>query len=713
MVRKFFIIFLFTCCFFSIVVVVNKHKNEPSVEDKIKLLSTSFGFPILHYAKPVGALNSAGFNAGLPEFGIEPLQEVDSGMGIASPGNFRKGDNVTALPSTLLVAATFCQKCALEAGDILGKEAKDKGFNIVLAGGVNLIREPRNGRNFEYSGEDPLLSGIMTGSFVEGIQKNNLVSTIKHFAFNSQENGRVVLNALINEKNARESDLLAFEIANEVGKPGAVMTSYNKVNGDYASENSFLINTVLKGDWKFKGWVMSDWGGTHSTDKAVLAGLDQQSGFEYDHVHYYGAELLESVRSKRISKDRIDDMYSRIVGTLISHNAFKPSQSLDSTNYYNHRKKIQTISEKGMVLLKNDSILPLKNDAKKILVIGGNADKGVLSGAGASQVIPEGSYLIKTSQGTEVYHPVGIVQALKEKFSHADVEYDTGVDISLIRKKIIESDTVIIFANQWSKETRDHTSLNLPNNQDSLISTVSELNRNVIVVLQTGGPVVMPWLDSVKAVLESWYSGVNGGKAIVNILAGEINPSGRLPVSFPQKIEDLPHPIQKEWSTTTSSPYIPKKGYFNIDYNIEGADVGYKWFLKRGARMLFPFGYGLSYTQFRYRNFKAFFNEKDLFYISVDIINVGTVKGVDTPQVYIRSPSGKYALAAWEQIELPPGKSKKVYFKIEPRSVAEYNVSKRQWVLSHGKYDICISKFAGDYVSKVSLELEEKVVNQY
>ncbi|HDC4293646.1 TPA: glycoside hydrolase family 3 protein [Enterobacter cloacae] len=711
--RKFFLIFLFTCCFFSIVVVVNKHKNEPSIEDKVKLLSTSFGFPILHYAKPVGALNSAGFNAGLPEFGIEPLQEVDSGMGIASPGNFRKGDNVTALPSTLLVAATFCKKCALEAGDILGMEAKDKGFNIVLAGGVNLIREPRNGRNFEYSGEDPLLSGVMTGSFVEGIQKNNLVSTIKHFAFNSQENGRVVLNALINEKNARESDLLAFEIANEVGKPGAVMTSYNKVNGDYASENSFLINTVLKGDWKFKGWVMSDWGGTHSTDKAVLAGLDQQSGFEYDHVHYYGAELLESVRSKRISKDRIDDMYSRIVGTLISHNAFKPSKSLDSTNYYNHRKKIQTISEKGMVLLKNDSILPLKNDAKKILVIGGNADKGVLSGAGASQVIPEGSYLIKTSQGTEVYHPVGIVQALKEKFSHADVEYDTGVDISLIRKKIIESDTVIIFANQWSKETRDHTSLNLPNNQDSLISTVSELNRNVIVVLQTGGPVVMPWLDSVKAVLESWYSGVNGGKAIVNILAGEINPSGRLPVSFPQKIEDLPHPIQKEWSTTTSSPYIPKKGYFNIDYNIEGADVGYKWFLKRGARMLFPFGYGLSYTQFRYRNFQVFFNEKNLFHISVDIINVGTVKGVDTPQIYIRSPSGKYALVAWEQIELPPGKSKKVYFKMEPRSVAEYNVSKRQWVLSNGKYDICISKFAGDCVSKVSLELEEKVVNQY
>lgn len=711
--RKFFLIFLFTCCFFSIVVVVNKHKNEPSIEDKVKLLSTSFGFPILHYAKPVGALNSAGFNAGLPEFGIEPLQEVDSGMGIASPGNFRKGDNVTALPSTLLVAATFCKKCALEAGDILGMEAKDKGFNIVLAGGVNLIREPRNGRNFEYSGEDPLLSGVMTGSFVEGIQKNNLISTIKHFAFNSQENGRVVLNALINEKNARESDLLAFEIANEVGKPGAVMTSYNKVNGDYASENSFLINTVLKGDWKFKGWVMSDWGGTHSTDKAVLAGLDQQSGFEYDHVHYYGAELLESVRSKRISKDRIDDMYSRIVGTLISHNAFKPSKSLDSTNYYNHRKKIQTISEKGMVLLKNDSILPLKNDAKKILVIGGNADKGVLSGAGASQVIPEGSYLIKTSQGTEVYHPVGIVQALKEKFSHADVEYDTGVDISLIRKKIIESDTVIIFANQWSKETRDHTSLNLPNNQDSLISTVSELNRNVIVVLQTGGPVVMPWLDSVKAVLESWYSGVNGGKAIVNILAGEINPSGRLPVSFPQKIEDLPHPIQKEWSTTTSSPYIPKKGYFNIDYNIEGADVGYKWFLKRGARMLFPFGYGLSYTQFRYRNFQVFFNEKNLFHISVDIINVGTVKGVDTPQIYIRSPSGKYALVAWEQIELPPGKSKKVYFKMEPRSVAEYNVSKRQWVLSNGKYDICISKFAGDCVSKVSLELEEKVVNQY
>ncbi|MFH2244673.1 glycoside hydrolase family 3 C-terminal domain-containing protein [Enterobacter sichuanensis] len=711
--RKFFIILIFTCCFLFTVVMLNKYRTEPRIEDKIKLLSTSFGFPILHHDKPVGALNSAGYNAGLPEFGIGPLQEVDSGMGIASPGNLRKGENVTALPSTLLVAATFCKKCALDAGDILGKEAKDKGFNIVLAGGVNLIREPRNGRNFEYSGEDPLLSGIMTGSFVEGIQKNNLVSTIKHFAFNSQENGRVVLNAVINEKNARESDLLAFEIANELGKPGAVMTSYNKVNGDYASENRFLINTVLKGDWKFKGWVMSDWGGTHSTDKAVLAGLDQQSGFEYDHVHYYGKELLESVRSKRISEDRIDDMYSRIVDTLISHHAFTASQPLDPEQYYKHRVKIQTISEKGMVLLKNDSILPLKNDDKKILVIGGNADKGVLSGAGASQVIPQGSYLFKTLQGIEIYHPMSFVQALKEKFSRADVKYDTGNDISLIRKNIIESDAVIIVANQWSRETRDHTSLNLPNNQNLLISSVSELNKNVIVVLQTGGPVVMPWLDSVKAVLESWYSGTNGGKAIANILAGEINPSGRLPISFPQKIEDLPHPIQREWSTTTSSPYLPKKGYFNIDYNIEGADVGYKWFLKRGAGMLFPFGYGLSYTQFDYRNFNVSYDDKHLFNMSADIINAGGVKGIDTPQIYIRTPSEKYALAAWQQIELTPGQKKKIYFKIEPRSVAEYNVSKRQWFLPKGKYEVCISKFAGDCVSKASFDLDEKVVYQY
>lgn len=684
------------------------------LENKIDLLSTSFGFPIEGYNKPSGALNSAGFNQGLSQFNIPPLQEVDSGMGVANPGNLRKGDNATALPSTLLLASTFSKEVALLAGKILGSEAKDKGFNIVLAGGVNLIREPRNGRNFEYASEDPFLSGEITGSFVKGIQSQNVVSTIKHFALNAQENGRVVLNSVINEKDARESDLLAFEIANEIGSPGAVMMAYNKVNGDYASENAFLINHVLKGDWKFKGWVMSDWGGTHSTVKAALAGLDQQSGFQYDDKHYFGSPLLEAVRNGQIPIERIDDMFSRIMTMLKLHNAFSKSKKLSDEDYQQHVQTAKMIAEKGIVLLKNDNILPLKNKTKKIIIIGGYANKGVLSGAGASQVIPVGSFLLRSNQGVQVFHPNSLVEALKRNLPQTDILFYNGEDLNKINKEISNENTIVfVVANQWSKETRDHSSLSLPNNQDQLISSISALNNNVIVILQTGGAVKMPWEASVRGIIEAWYSGIGGGDAIANIILGIVNPAGRLPISFPADENDLPHPILREWSTTTSSPRLPKKGLFDVNYNIEGSDVGYKWFTKNKKSMLYPFGYGLSYTKFGYYDFSVVNTHGKIGTISAKIKNIGPFAGTDTPQIYIYAAAGKMKLVSYSQVYLNPGQEKIVKFTIDPRLISQFNVEKQYWQTLPGVYTLCLSKYAGNCAAKKEVTLEKAVAFKY
>lgn len=697
----------------ALLMLNNITEKHPSTEEKIKLLSTSFGFPIQGYDKPSGTLNSAGFNAGLIEYGIPPLQEVDSGMGVANPGNLRKGDNATALPSTTLIASTFSKEYALEAGNILGREAKDKGFNIVLAGGVNLIREPRNGRNFEYSSEDPLLSGVMTGYFVKGVQSNNVVSTIKHFALNAQETGRVVLNAVISEKNMRESDLLAFEIANEIGKPGSVMTAYNKVNGQYAAENDFLINQVLKKDWKFKGWVMSDWGGTHSTEKSVNAGLDQQSGFQYDDAHYYGQPLLDAVKDGRVSEKRINDMFSRIVSTLEKYHAFSKNEKLTEEDYLHHRFIAEKIAGRGIVLLKNDGVLPFSNNIKKILVIGGHADKGVLSGAGASQVIPPESFLLKTAQGIQVYHPSSIVDALHENFPNTSVVFYSGQNIDKIGTEINTADAVVVVANQWGKETKDHLSLTLPDDQNSLITSIAQMNDNVVVVLQTGGPIKMPWNTSVKAILEAWYSGIGGGQAISDVLVGKINPSGRLPVTFPLDESDLPHPMQREWSTTTSSPRIPKKGFFDVDYNVEGANVGYKWFVKKNKEVLYPFGFGLSYSSFEYNNFSIKQDKQKILKIEAIVKNTGDYEGVDTPQIYLHGPGKKIKLVSWTQISLLPGQGEKVQFDVDPRLLSEFDVNKKEWKIDAGKYTFCLSKFAGDCSKSVDINFDERVLYKY
>ncbi|WP_312600604.1 MULTISPECIES: beta-glucosidase family protein [Pseudomonas] len=689
-----------------------------TLDEKIALVHTPFGYPVGDSPKPEGAIGSAAYAPGVPRLGIPALQESDASLGVTNPYDIRPGDNATALPSSMMLAATFDPKLARKGGEMVGTEAHAKGINVMLAGGVNLTREPRNGRNFEYLGEDPLLAGQMAGNSIAGIQSKHVVSTIKHYALNAQETGRVMVSSDINKGAARESDLLAFELAIEKGRPGSVMTGYNRINGEYASQNTYLINQVLKGDWKYKGWVMSDWGATHSTEKAALAGLDQQSGENLDPEVFFGEPLKQAVQEGRVPQERLDDMVKRILRSLFAVGAIDHPAKATSIDYDAHAQIARTVAEQGIVLLKNaNSQLPLSSKARRIVVIGSHADVGVLSGGGSSQVTPLGSVKVPSPYpdnafiANMVYHPSSPLKAIQAEAPNTQVVFDSGEDPQQAAKLAQGADAVIVFAQQWTTESLDVKSLSLPDNQDALIEAVAKANPKTTVVLETGGPVKMPWLDKVPAVVEAWYSGSRGGEAIASVLFGRVNPSGRLPITFPQDETQLPRPIMRDPATTTSNPGEERKGLFSENYNIEGADVGYKWYEREGKKPLFPFGYGLSYTTFSYSNLSAELRGSKLV-LGMDVTNRGQLKGIDTPQFYIGNASSQNGftsrLVGWDRVELKPGKTKRVTVTVDPRLVARFDEKVNAWHIRSGNYRVSAGANALERPLKAQVRLTEK-----
>lgn len=685
-----------------------------TLDEKIRLVHTRLGFPAMGKNKPEGAVGSAAFAPGIARLGIPDLQETDASLGIANPENVRPGDHATALPSTQLLAATFNPELARLYGEITGKEAHDKGFNVLLGGGLNLTREPRNGRNFEYYSEDPLLSGRMAGQAIAGTQAQGVVSTMKHFALNAQENGRVQANGLIAEKNARESELLAFEIALEEGQPGAVMPGYNLYNGEYASENAYLLNELLKGEWKFPGWVMSDWGATHSTVRAALAGLDQQSGEEIDAEVFFGDALRDAVTAELVPHSRLDDMVVRILRSLIQVGVMDVREA-DPVDYEAHARDALSIATEGLVLLKNDgAVLPLTSRFNRIAVIGKNADKGVLSGGGSSQVIPQGSIREASPQQndfirTTVWHPSSPLKHLCEKAPHVEFTYADGEDLNEAVRISEQADLVLIFGWQWMAESFDAPDLNLPGVQNALINAVTEVSPSTVVILQTGGPVAMPWLDKVSVVLAAWYPGISGGEAIADILLGISAPSGRLPVSFPAEISHLPRPQHTDPELSNALPFAEMRQDICIDYDIEGADVGYKWFERTGQKPLFPFGFGLSWTQFSHSGIEIAEQRAENVSVRVCVTNCGNQSGTDVPQIYVESHDGRFRrrLAAWHKVTLEPGETATLTFDVNARFLAEFEPDTRLWKINAGQYSIVCAQHAGAPGIRTSLTIRQ------
>jgi len=655
---------------------------------------------------------AAGYVPGIPRLGIPAQWETDAGIGVASQITDTPRLRI-ALPSGLATAATWDPETAFAGGAMIGNEARLSGFNVQLAGGMNLIREPRNGRNFEYSGEDPLLAGVITGNAIKGIQSNHIISTMKHFAFNAQETNRNALDVKISDQAARQSDLLAFQIALETGKPGSVMCAYNRINGAYSCENDWLLNQVLKQDWNFKGYVMSDWGGTHSTIPAANNGLDQQSGWAFDKSPYFHAALGEAVNNGHVSRSRLDDMARRVLWAMFANGvvdnpvAGDHSASIDQAA---HAQTSQTAAEKSLVLLKNDGLLPLSKKARRIVMIGGHADFGVLSGGGSSQVFTADSQRFDEPLGKAVFYPSSPLKALASR-TQAVVSYHDGKDAKAAAKAARDADVVIVFATQWTAEGMDTPDVNLPGGQNELISTVAKANRKTVVVLETGGPVVMPWLNQVGAVIAAWYPGTSGGEAIARVLSGEVNPSGRLPVTFPAGVDQLPRPV------IDGDPKLDKADnpHPHTDYDIEGAAVGYKWFDKKGLTPLFPFGYGLSYTRFTTTGLTATADGKSVK-VSVTVTNTGKSAGATVTQVYASPPDGAEwespkRLGAFARTELRPGESKSLSMTIDPRLLATFSSATKTWTVKPGAYRVTIQDSATDVTSASIIKLDQQTLD--
>src|ERR1700678_4423728 len=486
----------------------------------------------------------AGYVEGIKRLGIPPLVISDAAYGVRDSGV--NGRYATAMPSNLGAASGWDPESACAYGEVIGRDLRAQGFDMTLGGGVNLAREPRNGRTFEYAGEDPLLAGTLDGNMMKCEQAQHVVGDIKHYAVNDQETGRNFVNAIISKRAMQESDLLAFHIAISIANPGAVMCSYNRINSDFACENSYTLRDVLKKDWGFKGFVISDWAGTHSTEKASAAGLDQEQPM----ADYFGPKLKEAVDAGKVPLSEIDDHARRVLYAEFLSGVVDDPPRKSVVDAQNGLEVAQRAEEKSIVLLKNSqAILPIDpSNARSIAIIGGHADVGMLSGGGSAQVDPPGGNAImppgkgETHWQDHIWFPTSPLKALRAKLPNTKIEFDSGADLNSASNLARSSDLVIVFAYQWISEGMDLPSLSLPDKQDALIEQVAKANPRTIVVLETGTAVTMPWLDKVAAVVEVWFAGSSGHKALANILVGEINPSGKLAITFPKSEQDLPNP---------------------------------------------------------------------------------------------------------------------------------------------------------------------------
>jgi beta-glucosidase len=677
-------------------------------EEKLTLVTGYFGIqkPSNDYRFPEARPQSAGLVRGVERVGFPPQWQTDAGSGVATQGEAAPELERTLLPSGLATAATWNPKLAERAGAMLGSEARASGFNVLLAGGVNLMRDPGNGRNFEYGGEDPLLAGSMVGALVRGVQSNRIVCTVKHLAFNDQETGRNSVNVVIDEAAARLSDLLAFQIALEQGDAGSVMCAYNLVHGEYSCQNDWLLNQVLKRDWGFRGYVMTDWGAQHDTVLNANHGLDQETGVKRQGEYQFLDKLAAAIDRGAVAPARLDDMARRVARTLIAKGAVDEPVAPGPIDFAAHARVSQADAEESIVLLRNErDVLPLTS--QRIVVIGGHADVGVLTGGGSAQVYSPGGNAVPGLDppkwpGPPVYAKSSPLLALRSELPQADIRWSDGKDPEVAARAAAQAEVAIVFVTQWTAEARD-ASLTLAEDQDRLVSAVARAQRRTVVVLETGGPVLMPWIDSVAAVLAAWYPGTAGGPAIARVLSGAVNPSGRLPVSFPRTREQLPRPEIVGLGR-------PRGERFEVRYD-EGAAVGYRWYEQQKLEPLFPFGFGLSYTRFAHQALAARLDADDL-HVRFEARNVGARAGSVVSQVYVAPVAGGWEaprrLGAFAKVELARGATTSIDLRVDPRLLAVWDSQRHGFHIVPGSYRVSVAQAALKAEQSVEIALPER-----
>ncbi|HKF47642.1 MAG TPA: glycoside hydrolase family 3 C-terminal domain-containing protein [Terracidiphilus sp.] len=695
--------------------------KEMTLDEKIQLLHGP-GWQVFLGPRPESGPDTRAimlfeFIPGIPHLGIPDLQMTDSNQGVSGVGG--GGRYATAFPSGEAMAAAWDPKLSWEIGTQLGSEMRAMGFNMSLGSGINMIREPRNGRVFEYKGEDPLLAGTLAGSELKAEKALHLITDLKHYAVNDQDAGRIVVNSIIDKRAMHESDLLAFQIALKDSDAGAFMCSYNRINGTYACENPYTLG-VLKNDWGFKGFVVSDWGGTQSTVPAAKAGLD----VEMPGNDSFGAPLKKAVEAGEVSMDRLNDMVHRVLRTEFESGIVDDPPQPESPDVLRGFAVAQKTEESGAVLLKNaGNVLPLKAaTVKSIAVIGGHADVGVMSGGGSSQVSPAGGNpvppppeLMKNPLAgfmlLETYHRSPPLKGIEEKAPHAAVKFDPGTDPTAAAALAKQSQVAVVFVTQHESEGMDLANLSLPGNQDALIEAVAAANPHTIVVVESGTAVLMPWLDKVAGVVEAWYPGIRGSEALANLLFGDVNFSGHLPLTFPKSEADLPHPTHLAPPKPDAEHPVPKLAgapgmigmamgigpFFDVHYD-EGLKVGYKWYDAENKQPLFPFGFGLSYTTFAFSDLKA--SAANGLDVTFTVKNTGSRAGDEVAQVYLALPAEAQEpprrLIGWSKVSLAAGEQKTVTVHADPLMLSVFNEDKNAFEQLPGEYKVSVGGSSRD-----------------
>ena len=682
--------------------------KELTLDEKIDLVHGQgmLDWPAPPNPKAYLGNGGAGFVLGVPRLGIPMIQMSDAAYGIRASA--QNGRYSTALPSGVAGAASWDTHAACEYGALIGRELRAQGYNMTLGGGVNIVRELRNGRNFEYQGEDPILAGTMVGNRIKCEQAQYVIGDIKHYAVNDQENGRNEVNSVIGIRALRESDLLAFQIGVEIGNPGAVMCSYNAVNGVYACENHFLLTDVLRRDWGFKGFVVSDWGGTHSTVKASAAGMDQEQPL----ADFFGEKLKAAVQSGQVSQAELDEHVRRVLRSEFASGIVDNPVRKSVVDIEGGFDVSRRLAENSIVLLKNEgSLLPLdRNKIHSIAVIGPHADMGMISGGGSAQVDPPGSFPATVEVGGMVSHFA--VESGPCAGTWSAVEFNSGENPAAAAELAKKSDVALVFVYQWESEDFDLPNLSLEGNQDALIAQVAAANPHTVVVVESGSAVTMPWAGKVGGILEAWYAGSKGADAVANVLFGDVNPSGKLPITFPRSEADMPHPTMtlptpNQLGIANVMKSGEAKPTFEVHYD-EGLKVGYKWYDAEHKEVLFPFGHGLSYTSFGYSGLKV--EGSNPVTLKFSLKNSGARDGMEVAEVYAALPADAKEppkrLVGWSKVLLKAGETREMEISIDPRYLSIYDEATNSWKLVPGAYTFFVGGSSQNFPVKEEIHLK-------
>ena len=610
-------------------------------------------------------------------------------------------------PTESTLANSWDEGLVNEVSKAIGNAAKNAGVNILLGPGVNIKRSPLCGRNFEYFSEDPYLAGKLGIAYVKGVQENGVGVCVKHFAVNNQEYNRRLIDVIIDERTLKEIYLKAFEMIVKEAKPYSIMGAYNKINGKYCCDNKELINNTLYNDWNFDGIVITDWSAEDNRVEGIKAGTAIEMPADRANIK---EQIIEAVKSGRLDEDVLDKVVDRILTTIYKlvkdanrvNNVEDGNMEINAIvdeEYKNAADELEMehnialkAAEESVVLLKNeDDILPIKN--KKIALIGNFAKNPRYQGAGSSKV---NSYKVENAYDSFISLGYDIDYAKGYELGNSNNKYELQKEAIEVAKR---NDTVLVFAGLTELEEAeglDRNSLDIPENQNELIAEIAKVNRNVIVVLTNGAQILMPWKDSVKGIITGYLGGEAGAKAIVNCIVGKVNPNGKLAETYPLKIEDTPC-----YNNFPGTDVL-------VEYK-ESVYVGYRYYDTVNKDVLFPFGYGLSYTNFEYSNLKIKQNNININ-LEFTIKNTGNVKGKEIAQIYISHSGNKiYApkkeLKAFTKIELEKGEEKKINIKIDRSSFEHYDAISKKWVVEAGTYKILIGKSSRDIVLEAKVEI--------